>query len=178
MSVYGPFGITVGAALFTRTTFTAYNALNNTVYKGDPSKQMGSLPFVNEIPFELMISALQGNHPLLRSAVIDSFTVRAGRYYSFTSSVNDTTYDLITAEERFFRIISCIRKTASGRTLWRVEYSYKRNPEGVVIPEQVEVMIPSKQSSLMLEYGSISFDTSSSDMNLSYPDDAEIITIE
>lgn len=178
MSVYGPFGITVGTALFTRRTFTAYNALNNTVYQGDPDRQMGALPFLKDIPFELMISALQGNHPLLQSAVMDSFTVQRGGSYSFTSAVNDTVYDKYRADENFLRITQCVRKTISGKTLWRVDYSYNRNAEGAVLPGQVEVSIPSKNSSLLLEYGSISFDSSSSGMTVNYPDDAEIITIE
>lgn len=178
MSVYGPFGITVGSALFTRNEFTAYNALNNTLYRGDPERQMKMLPFIKDIPFELLISSLQGNHPLLPSVAIDSFAVFAGRYYTFTASVNDSSYDKYTAEEDVRRITQCVRKTASGRILWRVEYRYKRNSDGEVIPEQVEVSIPSKESTLLLEYGSIMHDVASSSMRISYPEDAEVITIE
>ncbi len=178
MSVYGPFGITVGAALFTPNEFTAYNALNNTVYRGNPERQMKMLPFIKDIPFELLISSLQGSHPLLRSAVIDSLEVLAGRFYTFTSGVNDSTYDKFSADEGYLRIIKCVRMSTSGKVLWRVEYSYKRDSEGIVVPEQVEVSIPSKESSLLLEYSSFSRDSSSAALTISYPEDAEINTIE
>ncbi|MFZ4622176.1 MAG: DUF4292 domain-containing protein [Bacteroidota bacterium] len=178
MTVYGPFGFTVGSALFTRSEFTAYNALNNTVYRGNPAQQMKMLPFINDIPVELLISSLQGNHPLLPSAAIDSLEVSAGRFYTFTSPVNDSTYDRFTVQEDFLRITRCVRKTISGRTLWKVEYTYKRSAEGAVIPEQVEVTIPSKDASLLLEYSSITNDDASSPMRIAYPEDAEVITIE
>ncbi len=178
MSVYGPFGITVGSALFTRNEFTAYNALNNTVYRGDPAQQMKTLPFISDIPLELLISSLQGNHPLLPSAAIVGLEVLAGRIYRFTSTVNDSTFDIFTVQEDFLRITKCIRKTASGRTLWKVEYSYKRSSEGGVLPEQVEVFVPSKDASLLLEYGSITLDDTSSSMHIAYPEDAEVITVE
>lgn len=178
MAVYGPFGITVGTALFTHNEFTAYNALNNTVYRGNPEQQMKMLPFIKDVPFELLISSLQGNHPLLPSAVIDSFTVLAEGGYRFVTMVNDTLYDRFTVDDQFLRVKQCVRKSLAGKVLWNVEYEYTRNKENDVVPEQVRVFIPSKESSLMLEYDSISRDASSSPLSISYPDDAEIITIE
>jgi outer membrane biogenesis lipoprotein LolB len=178
MAVYGPFGITVGTALFTRNEFTAYNALNNTVYRGDPEQQMKMLPFIKDIPFELLISSLQGNHPLLPSVVIDSFTVQSGGNYRFTTPVNDTLYDKYIVDGQFLRITQCVRRSVDGKVLWRVEYEYARNKEGDIVPEQVRVSIPSKESSLSLEYEYVSREVSSAPMSISFPEDAEIITIE
>jgi outer membrane lipoprotein-sorting protein len=178
MSVYGPFGITVGSALFTRNEFTAYNSLNNTVYRGNPERQMKMLPFIKDVPFELLISALQGNHPLLPSAVIDSFTVTPEGQYRFTASVNDTIFDKYSVDRQFLRISQCTRKSTDGKTLWKVVYAYTQNKEGGIDPVQVTISIPSKESSLSLEYEYISREAPSSPMSISYPDDAEIITIE
>ena len=178
MSVYGPFGITVGSALFTRNEFTAYNSLNNTVYRGDPERQMKMLPFIKDVPFELFISALQGNHPLLPAAVIDSFTVTAEGHYRFTVSVNDTVFEKYSVDKQFLRISQCIRKSADGKTLWKVVYTYSLNKDGGIDPVQVTISIPSKESSLSLEYEYLSREASSAPMSISYPDDAEIITIE
>ena len=178
MAVYGPFGITVGTALFTRNEFTAYNSLNNTVYRGNPERQMKMLPFIKDVPFELLISALQGNHPLLPSAVIDSFTVTAEGQYRFTASVNDTVFDKYSVDKQFLRISQCTRKSADGKTLWKVVYTYTQNKEGGFDPEQVNISIPSKDSSLSLEYEYVSREVSSAPLSVSYPDDAEIITIE
>jgi outer membrane biogenesis lipoprotein LolB len=58
MSIFGPFGITVGTALFIPGQFTAYSALNNTVYRGSPERQLRSLPFVSAIPFEVIMGTL------------------------------------------------------------------------------------------------------------------------
>ncbi|MBI5463541.1 MAG: DUF4292 domain-containing protein [Ignavibacteriales bacterium] len=124
MAVYGPFGITVGTALFTRTEFTAYNALNNTVYRGNPERQMKMLPFIKDIPFELLVGSLQGKHPLLPAVEIDSVTITASRSYTFTSIVSDSVVDRFTVDGDLLRITKCSRRTAAGTVLWRVEYSY------------------------------------------------------
>ena len=178
MSVYGPFGITIGTALFTRNEFTAYNALNNTVYRGSPEKQMQMLPMVKEIPFELIISSLQGIHPFSASATIDSFSVNDGTTYSFTHSYDDGSFDRFIYHNDIRRITRCTRKNSAGTILWSVKYWYTYNSDSTIIPEQVEVSIPSKETTLLLEYGSVSNDTLSMNFTISYPDDAEIITLE
>lgn len=178
MAVYGPFGITVGSALFTKNEFTAYNALNNTVYRGNPERQMKMLPIIRDIPFELFISALQGNHPLLPSAVIDSFTVTPEGHYRFTTSVNDSIFDRYTVDRQFLRVSQCIRKTADGKTLWKASYTYLQKKEGDIVPEQVNINIPSRESSVTIEYEYVSREGISEPLSISYPDDAEIVTIE
>jgi len=178
LSVYGPFGITVGTALFNRHEFTAYNALNNTVYRGSPEKQMRMLPFVKDVPFELLISSLQGIHPLRFTSPLDSLEVKAGRVYSFTIVNEDSSFDKFLFDENVYHITRCTRKDKNGIVLWSVKYWYKRNGDSSVVPEQVEVNIPSKESTLVLEYGSVSYDSVQSPLTISFPDDAEIITIE
>jgi len=178
LSFYGPFGITVGTALFHQQEFTAYNALNNTVYRGSPEKQMRMLPFIKDVPFELLISSLQGIHPLRLTSPLDSVEVKAEHSYSFTITNEDASFDKFLFDEDFFRITRCIRKDKNGTVLWSVRYWYKRNGDSSVVPEQVEVNIPSKESTLVLEYGSVSYDSVQSPLTISFPDDAEIITIE
>jgi len=177
ISVYGPFGITVGSALLTRNSFTAYNALNNTLYKGSPEKQLRMLPFMSDLPFELIIGSLQGIHLLHFSDAVDSFSVHGGRY-SFIHHNGNGTNDRYAYDEQSNRIISCIRGDSTGTELWAIRYQYDYDTNGAVIPQQVEVSVPAKQAFLLLEYGGVSNDSLAADLTLSYPDDAQIVTIE
>jgi len=177
ISVYGPFGITVGSALLTRNSFTAYNALNNTVYKGSPEKQLRMLPFMSDLPFEVIISSLQGIHLLRISGDVDSFSVLGNRY-SFSYQNGNDTFDRFVYDESTNRIASCSRNNANGTVLWTVQYHYDNDIKGALIPRLVEVSIPHKRSSLLLEYGDVGYDSLARDLSLPYPDDAEVITIE
>jgi hypothetical protein len=178
MNVYGPFGITVGSAFFTRAEFIAYNALNNTVYRGLPEQQLKKIPFISEIPIELFMGTLQGIHLLNGSAVIDSVEVLDDGTYSFAVLNENGTYDSFRYSGGMDRITRCTRRAASGTVLWSVRYQYARNDEGRVVPEQVEVTIPEKDSSLLIEFGGISDSPDPGAFSLSYPEDAEVITIE
>lgn len=178
MNVYGPFGITVGSAFFTNAEFIAYNALNNTVYRGSPERQLKMLPFINEIPFELFMGTLQGIHILRASASIDSFTQRSDGTYAFTVHYDSGNYDSFRYSSSLERITRCTRFAADGAPLWSVRYQYQRNEQGTVLPEQVEVAIPKKESSLLIEYNGFPDSSAEDAFSLSYPDDAEIITIE
>lgn len=178
MNVYGPFGITVGSAFFTKAEFIAYNALNNTVYRGSPERQLKMLPFIKEIPFELFMGTLQGIHQLSASASIDSFEQRNDGVYTFTVQYENGAYDSFRYNSSVERISRCTRYSVENIPLWSVRYQYFRNEQGAVLPEQVEVLIPQKESSLLIEYNGFPESVAADAFSLSYPDDAEIITIE
>lgn len=178
LSVFGPFGITVGAALFTRREFIAYNALNNTVYRGSPEHPLKMLPFLKDIPFEQFMGSLQGIHTLRSSASIDSFRSRTDGGYSFSVVNENGTYDAFMYNSSLDRITRCTRKNSDGTSLWMVRYEYKRSESGDVVPEQVEVSIPAKESSLLIEYAGIADSGAENDFSLPYPDDAEVVIIE
>lgn len=178
MSLFGPFGITVGAALFTKKEFTAYNALNNTVYRGSPERQMRVLPFIKEIPFELFMGTLQGIHHLNSIGAIDSLTMTPDGGYSFSISHESGSYDRYLYNSAMNRIVRCTRYNDTGTSLWSVRYQYSRSDSGEVIPREVEVSITAKESSLLIEYAGIVNGAPEEEFILPYPDDAEIVTIE
>lgn len=178
INVYGPFGITVGSALYVNPRFTAYNALNNTVYRGSPERQMKQLPFIKDIPFALFIGTLQGRHAFRPGAALDSFTVREDGSYSFTISRENGAYERYLYNASTDRISRCTYFTADGSSVWSIRYYYNRTEAGAVVPEQVEVSIPSKGASLLIEYGERSNENSAEEFALPYPDDAEVITVE
>ncbi len=178
LSVYGPFGITVGSGLLTRNEFAAYNALNNTLYRGSPEKQMRSLPFINDIPVELFAGALQGIHTVHAARGIDSFSVQAGRKYFFTRSYDDGSFDKFVFSDEYRRITRCTRYNRDGTPLWIVRYYYKQEGNGAVLPEQVEVEIPRRELTVTIEYGSASYTAPPAAFTLDHPEDARTVTIE
>jgi outer membrane biogenesis lipoprotein LolB len=178
ISVCGPFGITVGAALLTRTEFTAYNALNNTVYRGSPEKQTRMLPFINNVPFELLIGTLKGIHPFTVSAMIDSVVAEPGHSFAFSCSYQDGSFDRFVYNIDVNRITKCTRRDGDGTMLWSVKYWYKQSNDSIIVPEQVEVNVPSKETTLLMEYSSATYATILSALTISYPEDAEIRIVE
>jgi hypothetical protein len=178
INVYGPFGITVGSALYINPLFTAYNALNNTVYRGSPEQQMSRLPFIKDIPFALFIGTLQGRHAFRPVPSVDSFTLREDGSYAFVVPRGNGAYERFLYNAATDRISRCTFVAADGVPLWSVRYYYTTSESGAVVPEQVEVSIPSKGASLLIEYGERSNENSAEEFALPYPDDAEVVTIE
>lgn len=178
MSIFGPFGITVGAALFTREQFTAYNALNNTVYTGSPERQLRSLPFVNAIPFEFFMGTLQGMHILSSAAQHGIIRADGAGRFSFTAVNADSSIDSLRYDGVFGRIVSCRRFDAAGTEQWSIRYRYTRTDTGLVIPQQVELSVPFRSTTLIIDYDAVTQSAEAAAFTLPYPDDAEIITVQ
>ncbi len=178
MSIYGPFGITVGSALVTRKEFSAYNAFNNTVYRGSPEKQLRSFPIISDIPFELFAGSLRGIHTPPDFSLVDSIADHPGRISSFTKINSNGSYDSYRFDGTVNRITRCTRRSMSGNILWIVDYRYTTGNNGVISPESVEVSIPSKKASLLIEYADITYGGQAGDFRLSFPQDAAVTTIE
>lgn len=178
INIYGPFGITLGSALYTRQAFMAYNALNNTVYRGSPEKRVSNFPFAKDIPLELFVSSFQGIYFPRHFSTLDSLTLAAQNYYRFVIANDNGTVDHFEYNERINRITKCTRRTAVGAPLWSVEYTYDRTDGGIIMPESVEITVPQKELTLFIEYDDVRRDTIVQEFSLSYPDDASFITIE
>ncbi|NUN68152.1 MAG: DUF4292 domain-containing protein [Bacteroidetes bacterium] len=178
MSIYGPFGITVGTALFTRDTFAAYNALNNTVYRGSPERQLRSLPFINTIPFEFFMGTLQGVHLPSRIRPYGAVRPDADGRVSFAAVNADSSVDSLRFDGSFGRIISCTRWSAGSVQQWSIQYRYTRNDAGAVIPQQVELFVPLRQTTLTIDYDAVADNAEAAQFTLPVPDDAETVTVQ
>lgn len=178
ISVYGPFGIPVGSALFTASAFTAYNSLNNTAYSGDPQKQLRMLPMMKDIPFPLLVAGLRGIHPLPPDIVPDSFQRVEGTLYSFTLPCTDGSFERYRFDASLSRITRCTRLTEDGMELWSVRYTYRRTDAGTLLPKSVTIALPSRSASLAIEYDEVSFGAPEAPLSIDIPEDAHTVTVQ
>jgi outer membrane lipoprotein-sorting protein len=176
ISVEGPFGITVGRALFTNHHFIAYNALNNTVYTGDPAKGMKSFPFFSGIEPDVLIDAISGvrrfNDPF---STPDSFSI-VDETYRFRFA-NGTYVTTIVVDPRSMRIIHVQTYAHDASLMWEEYYTYVQGTDGVWQPATSKIIIPKRMTSIEFMFDEVAFNPALSSLSIAYPDDAEQIVI-
>jgi hypothetical protein len=174
----GPFGITVGMALLTQNNFIAYNALNNSVYRGSTSVQ-SKFPLFNSLPPSLAFNVLLGIFELPAEQEADSFTVSAGRMYSFIIRSGKETYDKYYFDGDNNRITQYVRmQTSDEKILWNIYYAYKKNETDILAPETITIAIPNKETTITVEYDNIVFNKEIKSLKISHPKDAEEISVQ
>jgi hypothetical protein len=177
ITVSGPFGITLGQGLFTKATFIAYSALNNTVYQGNSGAGMQSLPFFAGIDIDVMIDALSGIRRFDDSfGEPDSFTVGT-RSYIFTFRGNPRTTKFF-VDARSYLITRVITFRADDTVLWEERYTYTAAAEGLWQPSSVKVTVPDRSMSMELIYDEILLNGTLPEFSIKYPDNASRITID
>lgn len=174
--IEGPFGITVGKALFTRTTFKFYNAFSNTVYEGDTEKGLHMLPTIDGFNAEILMDAMSGvrtfnethSHP-------DSFyTVNNSYMLVFTT---DTEKILFMVDATSMKITE-VKTLSATNTLLREEfYSYEQSTEGVWRPLQVKISLPVENMSVEIFFDTVSINPNIEALLVTFPDDANHIII-
>ena len=174
--VEGPFGITVARALFTQHHFVAYNALNNTIYTGDPDKGMKSLPFFAGIEPAVIIDALSGVRRFSDMfSEPDSFTITNDGYvFRFT---NDMYVTKISVDGRSMRIAKVQTYKNDATLMWEEFYSYIQGNDGTWQPTASKIFIPERLTTIEFLFDEVTINPSLSSLTLEFPDDAEQVSI-
>lgn len=174
--VEGPFGITVARALFTNHHFVAYNALNNTLYTGDPDKGMKSLPFFSGIESEVIIDAISGVRRFNESfSEPDSFTITDDAYlFTFSNGMHVTK---ISVDAQSMRIAKVQTYTYDDTLMWEEFYSYVRGHDGMWQPAESKIFVPERSTVVEFIFDEVTINPSISSLAIAYPDDAEQIIV-
>jgi outer membrane lipoprotein-sorting protein len=175
--IEGPFGMTVVKALLTRKNFTAYSALQNTVYTGRTDMQKGFMKMI-DIPPAVLIDAFTGFRRFdSNDAEPDSFYIAGNTFVvKFLSSSG---WKVFTVDGDSHCITRVAAFDSSGqKILWREEYDYEENGQKQWEPVAAHVSIPEKETIVDLTFNSVTFNPVLDALTISYPDDAEQITIE
>lgn len=174
--VEGPFGITVGSALFTNHYFRAYNALNNTLYQGDPSKGMKTFPFFSGVEPEVIFDALGGVRRFNNEfSEPDSFSVTMNEYL-FQFSANGYVIK-ISVDAESMRISKVKTYTNDGVLMWEELYTYTLSKDGLWQPETSKIIVPERSTSIEFVFDEVTINPHIASLSISYPDDAEQISI-
>ncbi len=174
--VEGPFGITVARALFTNHHFIAYNALNNTLYTGDPAKGMKSFPFFSGFESGVLIDAISGVRRFDESfAVPDSFSISEETYrFQFTNGMYVTK---ISVDPRSMRIVRVQTYSHDASLMWEELYTYVQGSDGLWQPSTSKIIVPERLTSIEFMFDEVMFNPALSSLSIAYPDDAEQILI-
>jgi hypothetical protein len=176
ISVEGPFGITFARVLFTTDRFIAYNALNNTLYTGDPKKGLQSVPLLSNIETAVVVDALSGlrrfDHAFFSP---DSFYTTASSYFFHFTSEDVLT--AITVDASSMRISKVKTYDMKGTLLWEEDYSYTQFPSGAWKPETARITVPARSTSIEFYFDEVTINAPLSSLSITYPDDAERISI-
>jgi len=176
IAVEGPFGITIGRALFTHNRFIAYNALTNTVYTGDAKKGLQAFPFLSEIEAEVLIDAVSGVRKFNNTLTApDSFYVTSKDYVlQFTRHDYSVTFFV---DLQSMKISKVQTYGPDGALWWEEWYSYTPSNNGGWQPEMARIRIPSRSTVVEFYFDEVSINTPLSSLSISYPNDVEQISI-
>ncbi len=176
--VQGPFGITVGMALFTKNNFTAYNAINNSLYRGSLTAQ-SKFPLLASLSPSIAFNALQGLFVFAPEQSADSFSVSQDGIFSFVILTGEKTYDSYFYNPNYKRIVRYVRKQLeTNETMWNISYQFTKKENGAIMPEIITLTIPKEQTTLTIEYESALFNKEIANLKISFPNDAEVITVQ
>lgn len=177
ITVTGPFGITLGKGLFTRESFVAYNALNNTVYEGNPAVGMRSLPFLSGIDIGVMIDALSGVRRIDDAyGEPDSFVVGTRSFiFTYLGNPRKTKFYVDTQSYLITRVITY---RGDDSVLWEERYSYSGTPDGLWEPSTIRISVPDRSMNVEFVYDEISLNTELPVFRIEYPGDATRMTVD
>jgi len=175
-SAYGSINIETPSmnqgAGFTKQRFIAYSALNNTVYDGDPSKGIQSLPMMSSFPPEVLIDAMSGVRRFTDTEIEpDSFYV-TNKFYTIVLSDKKST-SKFRIDPGSMRIVNVKRYAAEGELLWEEAYTYLRLENGQWIPSTARIVVPKKPITLDISFDEVTINEPIESMLITLPDDAE-----
>jgi hypothetical protein len=175
--VEGPFGITVGKALFTKRRFVAYNAMNNTVYEGDLTQGMKKLPMMSQFPPEVLIDALSGVRKFNDIATEPDSFYLTDKFYVIVFSGKQTTAKF-KVDPNSMRISNVKKYSSAGELLLEESYSYQQLETGQWRPFTARIVVPEKQITLDIILDEVTINGVIGSMLITIPDDAERTTIQ
>ena len=174
--IEGPFGITVGKMLLTRSTFKVYNAFSNTLYEGDTEKGLHTLPGLNGFNIELVIDAMSGVRRIEDNFIFpDSFYTINNSY--ILAFLTDTSKILFTVDGASLRITDVKTFSPKGTVTRKESYSYTRSKEGIWEPSRARIDIPEKSASIEIYFDDVAINPGIEALMVSFPDDADRVTI-
>lgn len=172
ISVEGPFGITVAKALFTKQRFIAYNALNNTIYDGDPSKGLRSLPMMSSFPPEVLIDAMSGVRRFTDTEIEPDSFYTTNKFYTIVLSDKKYTTKF-KIDPASLRISNVKTFDTDGELLWEETYTYRQSENGEWRPSSARIAVPNKPITLDISFDEVTINEPIESMLITLPDDAE-----
>lgn len=179
LSIEGPFGIELANALITKQNFQFYNAMGNTLYRGETSSDILKEIFRLNISFNDLLDALVGSVNLTQRLykVPDDYMFNQNQYeiaYLDSSEQSKVKYivDLRDLGIREFTI-----QSFSGTEILKGIYSGFTSVEGVAIPKRIVITNKKDKQTIEINYSDFKVNDGKTRIKFEYPEDADIIDL-
>ncbi len=179
LAIQGPFGIELANALITKNNFQFYNAIGNTLYRGETSADVLKEIFRINISFADLLDALAGSVNLTTRLykVPDDFMFNQNQYeiiYFDTTSQNRVRYIV---DMRDLGIREFTVNSPSGTELLKGIYSRFVTMEETAIPKYIVIENKRDKQKIEIEYSEIKVNKGTASIRFEYPEDADIIDL-
>lgn len=177
LTIYGPFSIELAQILVTKTNFIFYEALKNTAYTGPVNDDLIRNIFKIDLSFNDVIDAFTGGVNMSSRLYKEptSFDVVTDKYLL---SYVDTTKNEVaryTADVRDLNIVEYKAEDLQGKEKLLSSYSDFKIFETVSLPKKIEMKRVKEGQYITIEYDKISVNKSTTTIDFSLPDDADVV---
>ncbi len=177
LSIYGPFGIDLAQILVTKTNFTFYEAIHNTVYTGKVNDDILKEIFKVDLPLSDLLDAFTGavNFSPRLYKEPTSFQIVQDKYLLTYIDSTAKTVTRYTVDVKDLSVISSKVEDLDGNIVTRCEYSSFVILANVSAPQKIVIKQERKKQALTIQYNTISANKKTIKIDLSIPDNADII---
>jgi outer membrane lipoprotein-sorting protein len=177
LTIMGPFGIELAQALVTKDDFQFYEALHNTLYKGQVNDEVLKGIFKINLSFQDLLNAFVGSVNLSDKLYENptKFEVLYDKYimtYTDSAQNKSAVYKI---DIRDLGISEYKITDLKGRSLLEAGYSRFKVFENVAVPYMIEVKNLKDKQTIRIEYKKAEANKKNLNLQLDVPEDADVI---
>lgn len=177
LTIMGPFGIELAQALVTKDNFQFYEALHNTLYKGEVSDDVLKSIFKINLSFQDLMNAFIGSVNLA-DRLYESptkFDVLYDKYIMTYADSLQNKNSIYKIDVRDLGIIEYKMTDLKGRSFLEASYSKFKVFENVAVPYSIEVKNLKDKQTIQIEYRKAEANKKSLNLQMDIPEDANVI---
>lgn len=179
LAINGPFGIELATALITKKNFQFYNAMGNTLYRGQTNNDL-----LREI-FRINISFIDLMDALVGSVNLTDRLYKTPDDYNYNQNQYDISYNdpesgakiKYIVDMRDLGIREFVINSGEGTELLKGVYSSFKMFEQVPVPQNILISNKKDKQEISIEYREMKVNQSGVRIQFSYPEDADIVDL-
>ncbi len=179
LAINGPFGIELANALITKKDFQFYNAMGNTLYRGQTDNDLLREIFRINISFTDLMDALVGSVNLTDRLykTPDDYNYNQNQYdisYNDTETGGKIKY---VVDMRDLGIREFVINSGEGTELLKGIYGGFRMFEQVSVPQNIRISNQKDKQEIYIEYKEMKVNQPGVRIQFSFPEDADIVDL-
>jgi hypothetical protein len=169
--VEGPFGIEVGSALLTSTSFTLYNSLRHQVLTGPSSAENLSRVLRMKITFDDVVELFTGAAPVSDADIAGQRVSIENQEYTFTTPGESGTRQYW-IDPTTLLVTRLVQFGAGGNLMLEQRLGGYKTVNGVSVPSTVRFTQHAERRMLTITYSSLALNNDARPLRLRFPESA------